>query len=202
VYRREKVDQALERGKHVTYNPHAPQFVSIDPGYSVRASMLCIQEVAGDRIEMWAEHSFTQMIDDDIASFVARHCLNHNVKVVYYDSEDPGLGAAIEKACAAIGATDFVVGISFKVFKRQAIKTTRWLLQHGLIAWQGETTTVHTPARVQDVPSIFRREVRNLKLKEGTDDEVDKGDDHGPDAWLPYVTRWIEAWAKANPGEI
>lgn len=198
VYRREKVDQALERGKAVSYDPNASQFISIDPGYSIRASMLSIQEKSNECIEMWAEHSFTHMIDDDIAEFVAIQCLNHHVLVVYYDAEDPGLGRAVEKALDKREATTQVVAVPFNKYKRLSIKATRWLLQHGRIAWQGETTTMHTPTRTQEVPSLFRKEVRGYTLVEGREDETQKGNDHGPDAWSAYASRWIEAWSRSK----
>lgn len=198
VYRRPLVDAAFERGKRVSYNPSAAQFVSIDPGYAKRAAMLCVQETAGDRIELWAEHSFTQIAPDDVAEVVAEHCLNHNVLVCFYDAEDVGFGAMLEKALRQRRAATRVQPVPFNRYKRLSIAATRWLLQSDRVAWRGDVTTVHTPGKVQVVPSIFRAEVRDYALKEGTDDEAMKNDDHGPDSWAAYASRWIAAWAQAT----
>lgn len=207
VYRKPLMDAAFERGKHVEYDGSAVQFVSVDPGYSIRAVMLCVQERAGDRVDLWAEHSFTQMADDEIAEVVAEHCVNHNVLVAYYDAEDPGLGRAIEKALERRGylydpyrkrGGTRVQKVPFGKYKRLAIKATRWLLQTGRLSWKGETTTVHTPGRVQVEPSIYRRETLSYALKDGEDDEPMKADDHGPDAWTAYAAKWIEHWAKSE----
>lgn len=210
VFRKSLMDAAFERGKSVTYNPHATQFVGIDPGYSQRASMLCIQERSGDRIELWKEHSFTQMPPEDVAQVVAEHCINHRVRVVFIDAEDAGFRASVRKALALRGylsdrdhsahnpAGTRVQGVPFSKYKQHAITTTRWLLKSDRVAWGAPTTMVHMPGRVREVPSLFRQEMLDWALKEGEDFLTMKGSDHGPDAFIAYVSRWIQAWAQAT----
>lgn len=198
VYRRPLVDAALERGKGVVPDKGAAQFVAVDPGYAQRAAMLCIQEKAGDRIELWAEQSFTHKDDDDVASSVADHCAEWGVQTVYVDAEDAGLRAAISRELRKRGAATRVQKVEFGKYKRLAVKATRWLLASGRVAWRAETAVVHLPGRTTTEPSIFRAEVRDYALKEGSDDEPLKGDDHGPDAWSAYAVRWINAWLRAT----
>lgn len=210
VFRRPLMDAAFERGKSVVYSPHATQFVGIDPGYSQRASMLCIQERAGDRIDLWKEHSFTQMPPDDVAQVVAEHCVNHRVRVAFIDAEDAGFRASVRKALALRGylsdrdhsahnpAGTRVQGVPFSKYKSHSITTTRWLLKSDRVAWGAPTTTVHMPGRVREVPSLFRQEMLDWALKEGEDFLTLKGGDHGPDAFIAYVSRWIQAWAQAT----
>ncbi|MEJ7871706.1 MAG: hypothetical protein WKF67_05570 [Rubrobacteraceae bacterium] len=197
VFRRLLMDAALERGKSVSFEPKAAQVVALDPGWG-RASMLAIQERAGDRIDLWAEHSFTHIGPDEVAEVVAEHCVNHNVLVAFYDAADPGQGNLLGKALAKRGCTTRPQRVPFGEMKKLSIATTRWLLQSGRVAWGSQTTTVHTPGHVRVVPSIFREEVLDYALKEGEDYVTMKGSDHGPDAWTAYASRWIAAWAKAN----
>jgi hypothetical protein len=201
VYRKPLMDAALERGKAVAYDPEAAQYLGIDPGYSIRAAMLCIQERGGDKIELWAEHSFTHMLPEDVAARVIEHAKTYGLEAVFIDAEDPGWAAKIRKERDAHGLAFKVVGVPFGQFKRHAIKTTRWLLGSGLVAWKAESTTVHTPGRVRVQPSIFRREVTAYALKDGTDDEPMKEDDHGPDAWTAYASKWVRHWIKATRQE-
>lgn len=198
VYRKPLMDAALARGKDVAYDPEAAQFVGLDPGYGKRAAMLCIQERAGDRVDVWREHSFTQMDDNAICEIVVEHCAEYGVEIVYVDAEDPGLAAAIKRDLRAGGVPTKVQAVPFSKYKRLAIKATRWLLQSGKASWMGETTTVHTPGRVRVEPSIFRREITSYALQDGEDDLPQKSDDHGPDAWAAYAARWIKAWLKAT----
>ncbi len=198
VYRKPLMDAALERGKAVEYDPEAAQFLGIDPGYGKRAAMLCFQELAGDRVELWREHSFTQMADEDISSVVVEHCAEYDVEVIYVDAADPGLRAKIANDIRARGLSTKTTGVPFSKYKRLAIKTTRWMLEGQRMSWKAETTTVHTPGRVTIEPSIFGREIKAYALKDGEDDEPQKSDDHGPDAHTAYMARWIGAWAKAT----
>lgn len=201
VYRKPLMDAAFERGKTVEYDQEAAQFIGLDPGYGKRAAMLCFQELAGDRVELWREHSFTQMADDDIADAVTEHCKAYGVQVIYIDAADPGLSAAIAKALRNAGLGTKVQPVPFGKYKRLAIKATRWMLEGGRISWKADTTTVHTPGRVTIEPSIFDREIKAYALKEGEDDEPQKSDDHGPDAMTAYMARWIGAWLKATEQE-
>lgn len=198
VYRKPLMDAALARGKEVEYDSQAAQFIGLDPGYGKRAAMLCIQERTGDRVEMWREHSFTQMDDDAISAVVTAHCGEYAVEIVYVDAEDPGLRAAIRRDLWSGGVSTKVQGVSFSKYKRDGIKITRWLLQSGRLAWKGETTTVHTPGRVRVEPSIFRDEISSYALQDGEDDMPQKSDDHGPDAWVAYAARWKRQWLKVT----
>lgn len=198
VYRKPLMDAALERGKIVEYDEDAAQFIGLDPGYGKRAAMLCFQELAGDRVELWREHSFTQMADEDISSVVVEHCAEYDVEIVYVDAADPGLRRKIANDIRARGLSTKTVGVPFNKAKRLAIKTTRWMLEGQRISWKAETTTVHTPGRVTIEPSIFGREIKAYALKDGEDDEPQKSDDHGPDAMTAYMARWIGAWLKAT----
>lgn len=198
VYRKPLMDAALERGKSVEYDPDAAQFIGLDPGYGKRAAMLCFQELAGDRVELWREHSFTQMADDDISSVVIEHCAEYEVEVIYVDAADPGLRTKIANDIRARGLSTKTAGVPFNKAKRLAIKTTRWMLEGQRMSWKAETTTVHTPGRVTIEPSIFGREIKAYALKDGEDDEPQKSDDHGPDAMTAYMARWIGAWSKAT----
>ena len=201
VYRKPLVDAALARGKDVEYDPEAAQFIGLDPGYGKRAAMLCIQERVGDRVEVWREHSFTQMDDDAISEVVVEHCAEYTVEIVYVDAEDPGLAAAIKRDLRAGGVPTKVQGVPFSKYKRLAIKATRWMLQSGRVSWKAEVTTVHTPGRVRAEPSIFRDEITAYALQDGEDDLPQKTDDHGPDAWAAYAARWIKVWLKATGQE-
>lgn len=198
VYRKPLMDRAFENGKHISYNEDAAQFIGLDPGYGIRASMLCIQESAGDRVELWREHSFTHMADDDIARVVVAHCKEYGVAIIYIDEEDPGLAASIRKELKAEGVSCGVQRVPFNKYKRLSIKATRWLLETGRVAWGSDDTTVHTPGRTMREPSIFRREVTSYALKDGEDDMPQKEDDHGPDAWVAYAARWIKPWLRAT----
>ena len=198
VFRRELVDRALQRGNAVGFDPHASQYAALDPGYGQRAAFLAIQERAGDRIDLWAEHSFTQVDDDGVSAVVVEHCINHNVETLYVDAADPGLIAMIIGKLDALDSPTEVTPVPFNRFKRLSIKASRWLLSGDRVAWKAETTTVHTPGRTTTVPSIFRGEVRDYALKDGTDDEPIKGSDHGPDAWTAYASSWIDAWEEAT----
>ncbi|MDP9474430.1 MAG: hypothetical protein M3R38_01805 [Actinomycetota bacterium] len=198
VYPKPLVDAALRRGHDVAYEPEAAQFVGLDPGYGKRAAMLCIQEASGDRVEVWREHSFTQLADEDVSRVVCDHCEEHSVEVVYVDAEDPGLRKKIANDLKARGVKTATVGVPFSKYKRLGIKATRWLLQTGRVSWKAEATTVHTPGRVRTEPSIFRDEISAYALQEGEDDVPQKSDDHGPDAWVAYANRWIRPWLKAT----
>lgn len=187
---------ALKRGDRLVPNREAAQFLGIDPGFSQRCSMLAVQERA-DRTEMWREWSFVRCDDDHIARIAAAHCLEWGVTAVLHDAESPELGAAIHQHRAALGDpyADQVFSIPFNKYKRLAIKATRWLLRSNAAAWGARTTELHEPVgagyRVTEVPGVFRREVKSYKLVPGKDDEAEKVEDHGPDAWHSYVSRWI-----------
>lgn len=198
VYRRPLVESALERGKSVEYDPSAEQYIAVDPGYAKRCAMLAIQE-RGDRIEMWREHSFTQRDPDDVAEVVAEHCAEFGVGRVYIDAEDPGLASTIRKHCKNRGLWVAVVPVPFSTYKRLSIGATRWLLSHAdSLAWKAEETIEHIPGHTRTVPSIFRAEVLDYALKAGTDDEPQKQNDHGPDAWHCFAIRWIAPWQNAT----
>lgn len=197
VFRKALMDQAFERGKFVTYDEEAAQFIGLDPGYGKRAAMLCFQEKAGDRVELWAEHSFTQLPDEEIAEAVCDHAEEVNLEAYFQDAEDPGLAAKVRKERDQRGLSFTVVTVPFNKYKRLSIKATRWLLESGRLSWKADTTTVHTPGRTRTEPSIFRREVSNYALKEGTDDEPQKSDDHGPDAQTAFMSKWVKEWIKA-----
>lgn len=202
VFRRPLVDAALERGKSVEYDPEAEQYLGIDPGYGKRAAMLAVQERGKDRVEMWAEHSFTQKDDDDIATVAAEHCKEYGVLRIYIDSEDPGLASTIAKHLKRRGLRTVVQPVPFNKYKRLSIKATRWLLGLGdTVAWKTDETIEHMPGRTQAVPSIFRAEIRDYALKKDTDDEPRKENDHGPDAWTAYASKWVSAWLKATGQE-
>lgn len=207
VYRRPLVEAAIQKGKSVGYDPSAAQFVGLDPGYAKRAAMLAIQERAGDRIDLWKEHSFTQMDDSEVTDVVAEHCLKYRVQTVYCDAEDPGLIATLKRKLQEKGARSKVVGVPFGKYKRLGIKATRWLLgQEDRVAWKAEETIEHVPGRSGErarvVPSIFGAEVKDYALKEGEDDEPAKDQDHGPDAWTAYASKWIRPWLKATGQKI
>ena len=201
VYRKPLIDAALARGKSVEYDPEATQYLGIDPGYGKRAAMLAIQERAGDRVDLWAEHSFTQMDDDAISETVVEHCKEYGVMLILIDAADPGLKSAINRDLVNAGLATQIQGVPFNKFKRRAIKATRWLLQTGRVSWKAESTTVHRPGRTVVSPSIFRDEITSYALKEGSDDEPIKEDDHGPDAWAAYAAKWIPAWLAATSQE-
>jgi hypothetical protein len=200
IYRRALVDAAFERGIEVGgHRPGAPQFIGLDPGYGQRASMLAIQELPGDRVDVWKEHSFTQLADDDISAVVAEHCKQYGVEAVFYDAEDPGLGAAVLKALKARGLPTKIQQVPFKQYKQLSIKTVRWMLQSKRISFSLEGTVNHRPGRpYQHTECFFRREIRDYALKEGEDFEPLKGDDHGPDALSAYASKWVRDWAKAS----
>lgn len=201
VYRKPLMDAAFKRGDAVEYDATAAQFIGLDPGYGKRAAMLCMQERAGDRIDLWKEHSFTQLADEDIASVVIEHAEEYGLEALFIDAEDPGLAKKIRTDRDARGLSFKVVPVPFNKYKRVSIKATRWLLQSGRVAWKAETTTVHMPGRVRIEPSLFRREVSTYALKEGEDDEPQKSDDHGPDAWTAYASKHVRSWAKATEQE-
>lgn len=200
VYRRALVDAAFERGHEVAgYRPGAPQFIGLDPGYGQRASMLGIQELAGDRVDVWKEHSFTQLADDDIAEVVSEHCKEYRVEAVFYDAEDPGLGAAVLKALKRKGLPTKIQQVPFKQFKQLSIKTLRWMLQTNRISFSVTETINHRPGRpYRREECKFRLELRDYALKEGEDFEPMKGDDHGPDALAAYASKHVRDWAKAS----
>lgn len=200
VYRRVLVDSAFERGSNMGgFRQGAPQFVGLDPGYGQRAAMLAIQELSGDRVDVWKEHSFTQLADDDIAEVVSDHCREYRVEAVFYDAEDPGLGAAVLKALKRKGLPTKIQQVPFKQFKQLSIKVVRWLLQTERITFSLSETTNHRPGRpYQRFECLFRNEIRDYALKEGEDFEPMKGEDHGPDALSCYASKWVKAWAKAS----
>lgn len=201
VYRKPLMDAALERGKHVAYDPDAAQFLGVDPGYGQRAAMLAIQERAGDVVELWAEHSFTQLGDDDIADVVVEHCRRYKVQAIFIDAADPGLAKKLANELYAAGLSTLVQPVPFSKYKRRSIKATRWMLQCGRLSWGAESTTVHRPGRKTVEPSLFREEISAYALKEGEDDEPMKGNDHGPDAWTAYAAKWISVWLNATEQE-
>lgn len=200
VFRKPLMDAAFERGKDVEYDAEAAQFIGLDPGYSIRAAMLCLQEKPGDRVEMWQEHSFTQLLPEDIASVVCDHAERFGLKAVFYDAADPGTGAKVRREREARGLSFDVVGVQFNVHKRRAIQATRWMLTAGKIAWKAEETVVHTPGRVRKEPSIFRREMSAYALDPNDEDMPAKGSDHGPDAFTAYMAKWVPHWIKATEG--
>lgn len=201
VYRRPLIDAAFENGKGVDYDPECEQFVAVDPGYAKRCAMLAVQE-RGDRVEVWKEHSFTQIDPDDVAVAVAEHCAEYGVVRVYLDAEDAGLAALIVKHCKAKGLSLGVKRIPFSKAKRQAINATRWMLSlNNTMAFGVSETVEHIPGTVRAVPSIFRAEIRDYALKAGTDDEPQKEADHGPDALTAYMSKHIPAWLKATGRE-
>lgn len=198
VFPRPLADAAFERGKSVEYDPGAAQFLGLDPGYGQRASLLAIQERAGDRIDLWREYSFSQKDDDDISRVVVDHCREHGVQTVYADAEDPGLIRAIGRDLDNAGLPTVVQPVPFNRWKRLSIKATRWLLRSDRVSWKAEQTLVYRPSGTLQEPSIFRKEIRNYGLKPGTDDEAAKGDDHGPDAWTAYSAKWVTEWLAAT----
>jgi hypothetical protein len=201
VYRKPLMDQAFARGATIAYESDATQFLGLDPGYGKRASLLAIQERVGDRVDLWMEHSFTQMTDEDISRVVCEHCTEYDVEAVFIDAEDPGMAAKIRKDRDSRGITFAVVQVPFGKYKRLAIKATRWLLQSGRVSWKGESTTVHTPGRVWEEPSLFRREMAAYALRPGEDDKPQDEDDHGPDAWVAFASKWVPIWIKATEGQ-
>lgn len=201
VYPRPLTDAAFERGKDVEYDPDAPQFLGLDPGYGQRAALLAVQEKAGDRIEMWREYSFSQKDDDDIAKVVCEHSREHRVEMIFVDAEDPGLASAIARDLKAAGLKTRVKPVPFAKWKRLSIKATRWLLRVGRVSWKAADTIVYRPSGASSEPSIFRKEIRGYGLKPGTDDEAIKGDDHGPDAWTAYAAKWVKHWLRATNQE-
>lgn len=202
VYRRQLVDAAFERGKGNHYDPEAAQFLALDPGYGKRAALLAVQERAGDGIETWREHSFTQLDDDEISRVFVEHCREFGVEAAYIDAADPGLIAAIARDLRAEGLRVRLNPVPFSKYKRLAISTTRWLLQTGQVAWGSEDTFVHTPGRDSRESCIFRKEIRDYALKPDSDDEPMKSDDHGPDAFVAYASKWIVAWTKATGSPV
>ena len=201
VFRKPLMDAALQRGDEVTYDEHAVQFLGVDPGYGKRCAMLAFQEKAGDRVEMWKEHSFTQLADDDITKVVVGHCEMYGVQAVFIDAADPGLAAKLRKDRDSRGLRFKVVQVPFGKYKKLSIKATRWLLEGGRLSWKADVSTVHTPGRTHTEPSIFRREVTSYALVEGSDDDPQKEDDHGPDAHTAYMSKWVKAWVKATEQE-
>jgi hypothetical protein len=202
VYRRPLIDAAFERGRVLSQDrspvPGAAQFVGLDPGYGQRASMLAIQELPGDRVDVWKEHSFTQLADDDIADVVADHCRECRVEAVFFDAEDPGLGAAVLKALKKRGLPTKIQQVPFKQFKQLSIKTVRWMLQTERISFSLSETIDHRPGRTKATECFFRNEIRDYALKEGEDFETLKGEDHGPDALSAFMSKWVKPWAKAT----
>lgn len=195
---------ALDRGKDVQPNRQSEQFLGIDPGYSKRAAMLAVQE-RGDNVEMWKEWSFHRCEDDHVARVAAEHCLEWDVRTVFHDAESPELGAAIRKHLNLLyeplnRKPPRVDSVAFGKYKRLAIKATRWLLQMGAVAWGAETTEYHEPVgddyKVSEVPGVFRSEVRKYQLVPGKDDEAQKTDDHGPDAFHSFMARWVPEYLK------
>lgn len=202
VYRRQLVDAAFERGRNVSYDPDAPQYVGFDPGYGQRAAMLAIQELPGDRVDVWKEHSFTQLADNDVVEVVADHCSEVHVQVVFYDAADPGFGSALKQELTKRGLRTGVQQVPFNKYKRLSIQAIRWLLATQRISFSLNTTTVHRPGRIiPEHECIFRDELRDYALKEGEDNEPMKGDDHGPDALAAYGAKWIEPWLRATGNE-
>ena len=201
VYRKPLMDRAFARGTSVAYEPTATQFMAVDPGYGKRAAVLAIQERPGDRIDLWREHSFTQMADEDISKVVCDHCAQYDVEAIFIDAEDPGLAAKIRKDRDSRGLTFKVVQVPFGKWKRNAIKATRWLLQSGRVSWKGESTTMHTPGRTWEEPSLFRREMTSYALRPGEDDKPQDEDDHGPDAWVAFASKWVGPWIRATEGQ-
>jgi hypothetical protein len=206
VYRKPLVDAAFERGKEVAYNPQAEQYIGFDPGYSNRASMLCIQERTGDRIEMWREHSFTELSDEEIVEVMIEHIREYRVRAVFFDAEDPGFGRALANAIDSHGLRCMVQPVPFGKYKRTSIKTTRWLLNSDRVAWSVNETIEHRPGKSKDnaqlVPSLFGAEMKDYAMKPGEDDEPIKDDDHGPDGWHAYVAKHREAWARATGQDL
>lgn len=200
VYRRPLVEAALQRGKKVRPDKSAHQVLALDPGYSKRASLLAIQERAGDRVELWGEYSFTQIDDDGIAKVVVEHCREWGVTTIYMDAEDPGLAATISRELENAGLEVEIVRVPFGKYKRLAIGATRWLLGScgDRLAWRAETTTVYRPGKVRSEKSLYRKEILDYALDPNKPDEPIKEDDHGPDAWHCYAVRWIEAWLEAT----
>jgi hypothetical protein len=203
---------AMRRGDLVSPSREAEQFLGIDPGFAKRACMLAIQERA-DRAEMWKEWSFVRCDDDYIAKIAAKHCLAWRVRTVYHDSESPELGAAIRKQIRLLYAEHRertgeevphprVDSVAFNKYKRLAIKATRWLLRLGAASWGALVTERHEGEgddyEVSEVPGVFRWEVERYKLVPGTDDEAEKENDHGPDAWHAYAARWIKEMLAAE----
>ncbi len=199
-YRQPLMDAALMRGKSVEYDPDAAQFIGLDPGYGKRAAMVCIQERVGDRVEMWREHSFTQMRDEEIAEVVCEHAEAYGLVAVFIDAEDPGLAAQVRSQRDSSGMRFDVVSVPFGKFKRLAVKTTRWMLEGQRLSWKAEETITHTPGRVQVEPSIFRREITSLALDPNDEDMPQKSDDHGPDAWIAYASKQVSSWITATEG--
>lgn len=202
VYRRALVDAAFERGRDVQYDPSAAQYVALDPGYGQRAAMLAIQETAGDKVEVYAEHSFTHLDDNAIVDVVVDHCAEVQCEYVFIDAADPGLASALVRELKAEGLPTRVQPVPFQKYKRLSIKAVRWLLGTGRISFGLQSTTVHKPGRVlPNQECIFRNEIRDYAMKEGEDDEPMKGDDHGPDALSAYAAKWITPWLKATGQE-
>lgn len=204
VWRRELTDPAFERGKGVRPKKGpgeaAAQFLALDPGYSKRAALLAIQERAGDRIDLWGEYSFTEMDDDAISRVVVAHCREWRVRAVYMDAEDPKLAAAIARDLENAGMGNpgtEIVRVPFGKWKAPAIGATRWLLGSGRVAWRGETTTVYRPGSTTVEKSIFRKEARDYALDPNNEGQPLKDDDHGPDAWTAYASKWVDPWLEA-----
>jgi hypothetical protein len=206
VYRKPLMDAAFERGKTVAYDPQAEQYIGFDPGYSIRASMLCVQERTGDRVDVWREHSFTELSDEEIVKVMIEHIKDYHVRAVFYDAEDPGFGRALANAIDSNGLRCQVQPVPFGKYKRTSIKTTRWLLNSDRVSWQGVETIEHRPGKSGDkarvVPSIFAAEMKDYAMKPGEDDEPVKEDDHGPDGWHAYAAKWREAWARATGQDL
>lgn len=202
IYRRSRVDAAIQRGTGVEYDPSAEQILALDPGYSKRAALLAIQEGAADKIEVWKEYSFTRCDDDYVARIAARHMVDCRVTLVYYDAEDPGIAAAIKKHYKKLCRQRNMKPrarfqrVAFGTWKRYAIKITRWLLDSPRIAFGANETEVHVADDLDAIqPGIFHKEMRNYQVKPGTEDPQ-KEKDHGPDAFHCYAIRWIAVWVK------
>lgn len=197
VYPRIAVDRAFGKGKDNVFNKEAKQFLAIDPGFGVRCSMLAVQELAGDRVEVWREYSFTQIIDDDIAKKAVAHAQEFGLDEIYIDAEDPGLAAAIDRELIGAGFKIKIMPVPFAKYKKLAIKAIRWLMDTSRMTFTSSPTIQYTPGREQTVSNMFRAEIKEYALVEGKD-EAAKGDDHGPDALAAYGAKWIGAWLKAT----
>lgn len=208
VYRRSRVNAAMERGNTVEpgRGEDTVQVMCLDPGYSKRAALLAIQERGADRIEMWKEWSFTRCDDDYIARIAAEHCLDWGVKNFYYDAESPEQAAAVKKHLRRLARQRGIrrkdiptrfSRVAFGTYKRYAIKITRWLLDGPTVAWGAEETEVHTDNAFDEIaPGIFRREMRGYKLDPKKPEDPVKDKDHGPDAWHAYAPRWLRVWQR------
>lgn len=201
VYRRALVDAAFERGKSVVYDPTAAQYLAIDPGYGQRACMLAIQERSGDEVEVYKEHSFTQLDDDAQCQVILEHCQEVFPEAIFIDAADPGLASAIKRTLRDHGLKIPIQPVPFQKYKKLGIQAIRWLLSTKRIHFGVSSTTIHRPGRTYTDESLFRNEIRDYALKEGEDFEPMKGDDHGPDALCAYGAKWIIPWLRATGQE-